>query len=599
MKVRGEQGAAAVLLVQVLDRRPGDRQAVEGRGAAADLVEDDQAAFARLVEDRRGLDHLDHEGRAAAGQIVGRADAAEQPVDDADLGFGGRHERTDLRQQRDQRVLPQEGALARHVGAGDQPQPAVLALARQIAIIGDEGTGAVAQNRFDHRMAAFDDAECRAGVHARPAIAAHHRQFRQSGGNVERRHGTRRTGDFVGAGENLLREVVEQAELDRQRPLAGTRDTVVEVGQLDRGEAHGIRHGLPVDQTVALGQRLLAVGHQLVGVGRGDFDEIPQHVVVLDFEGGNAGRRGDAALQFGDGLTAFVAQLALLVERGRIARRDEAAVARLQRQRLRKRPAQALDQNVVHAKLLAQRGQLGRRRRFRQMRAHPRAQTRGTGQPAADGGEVARPAAAEPEPRQRAFDVGTFAQTGADILAQRRRLDKAGDQVETADNRRNIRQRRGQPVGQQPRPGTGDGAVDHRQQRAGARTRQGLREFEIAPRRRVDFHNAAGRTGRRQHLRARQPRQPVDLGQRQVVEQGSRRRGLGAAGRAERLQRGDAVIVGEAPFGVGRIEPAGGQRRHRVAQLGPGFEQRRLLDQRLGQQQLARGDARQRRRQIE
>ena len=59
---------------------------VEGRGAAADLVEDDKRARPRLVEDRRGLDHLDHKGRAAASQIVGGADPAEEAVDDADPG---------------------------------------------------------------------------------------------------------------------------------------------------------------------------------------------------------------------------------------------------------------------------------------------------------------------------------------------------------------------------------------------------------------------------------------------------------------------------------------------------------------------------------
>ena len=42
----GEQGAAAIDVVQMLDRRPGDRQAVECRGAAADLVEDDEGALA-------------------------------------------------------------------------------------------------------------------------------------------------------------------------------------------------------------------------------------------------------------------------------------------------------------------------------------------------------------------------------------------------------------------------------------------------------------------------------------------------------------------------------------------------------------------------
>ena len=44
VEMRGEQRAAFVDFVQVLDRRPGNRQAVEGRGAAADLVEDDKRA---------------------------------------------------------------------------------------------------------------------------------------------------------------------------------------------------------------------------------------------------------------------------------------------------------------------------------------------------------------------------------------------------------------------------------------------------------------------------------------------------------------------------------------------------------------------------
>ena len=81
------------VLVQMLDHRPGDRQPVERRGAAPDLVENDERAPRRLIEDRGGLDHLDHEGRAAAGEIVGRADAREQPVDDADMRVRRRHGR--------------------------------------------------------------------------------------------------------------------------------------------------------------------------------------------------------------------------------------------------------------------------------------------------------------------------------------------------------------------------------------------------------------------------------------------------------------------------------------------------------------------------
>ena len=77
--------------VQVLQHRPGDGQPVEGGRAAPDLVEDHQAALRRLVEDCRRLGHLDHEGGAAARQVVGGADTGEEPVGHADMGGRGGH----------------------------------------------------------------------------------------------------------------------------------------------------------------------------------------------------------------------------------------------------------------------------------------------------------------------------------------------------------------------------------------------------------------------------------------------------------------------------------------------------------------------------
>ena len=80
----------------------------------------------RLVEDRRGLHHLDHEGGSPARQVVSGTDTAEQAVDDPDMGSIRGHERAGLRQYRDQRILPQEGRFTRHVRTGDQPQPVGL-----------------------------------------------------------------------------------------------------------------------------------------------------------------------------------------------------------------------------------------------------------------------------------------------------------------------------------------------------------------------------------------------------------------------------------------------------------------------------------------
>ena len=87
---------------------------------AADLVEDHQALGRGVVEDVGRLGHLDHERALAAAQVVGRADAGEQAVDDADPGTLGRDEAAQMGQDRDQGDLADVGALAGHVGAGDQ-----------------------------------------------------------------------------------------------------------------------------------------------------------------------------------------------------------------------------------------------------------------------------------------------------------------------------------------------------------------------------------------------------------------------------------------------------------------------------------------------
>src|SRR2546425_4819219 len=82
--MRGKDRLAPDAVVQTLGYGPRDRHAVVGRGATADLIEQDQASAGGGVQDRACLTHLDHEGRLAAHQVVGRADTREQPIHDPD-----------------------------------------------------------------------------------------------------------------------------------------------------------------------------------------------------------------------------------------------------------------------------------------------------------------------------------------------------------------------------------------------------------------------------------------------------------------------------------------------------------------------------------
>ncbi len=74
----------------------------------------------RMMENIRRLFHLDHERRFAAAQRVGRADARENPVDDADLRLGAGDKTAHLREDHDQRYLAHVGRLARHIRPGEQ-----------------------------------------------------------------------------------------------------------------------------------------------------------------------------------------------------------------------------------------------------------------------------------------------------------------------------------------------------------------------------------------------------------------------------------------------------------------------------------------------
>ena len=230
-----------------------------------------------------------------------------------------------------QRVLAQEGRLAAHVRAGQQPDRPVPVAGprRQIAMIGDEGAARLPPQRLlDHRMAPALDGKHLRAVDLRAAIGLLLGEKRQACGDVDDRERPGARLDRLGFRNDGRRHPVEGFEFDRQRLVGGIGDAAFEIGKFGRGEAHGVRHRLAVDEA---GLRVRRLRHRR-GIAGGDFDEIAEDVVVLDLQRPDAGLLGILQLQAGDDATRLVAQCPDLVELGVGAVAQEAAIAFQQRQ---------------------------------------------------------------------------------------------------------------------------------------------------------------------------------------------------------------------------------------------------------------------------
>jgi hypothetical protein len=321
VEMGGEQGAAAVGVVQVLDRRPGDREPVEGRGAAADLVENHQRARGRLVEDRGGLDHFHHEGGAPAGEVVGRTHAGEQPVHHADAGGFGRHETPHLGQHRDQRVLAKVSGFAAHIGAGDEIDAPAIGTAlgalgagrwRQVAIIGDEcgrALGRIARERLlDHRMAPAENHEIAACIDVGAHIGALDRERRERRSDIDGGERAGRGLDGVGGGDRFGGQRIEDRQFQPQRPVRRIGDAGFEAGEFRGGEADLAGERLAVDEG-----RVPRRGHEFIAVLRRDLDKIAEHIVVADFQTPNLGFLRITRLQGCHHAAGFIAQRPRLI----------------------------------------------------------------------------------------------------------------------------------------------------------------------------------------------------------------------------------------------------------------------------------------------
>ena len=103
--------------------------------------------------------------------------------------------------------------------------------------------------------------------------------------------------NLVCLGKNGCYQFIEQFKFKGKRLITGLGNLAFKFGQFHGRKAHGICHGLTVDEFVFF--------HHLVGGFGRYFDEITQNVVVLDLEIADPGLFGIAGLKIGDQLFAF------------------------------------------------------------------------------------------------------------------------------------------------------------------------------------------------------------------------------------------------------------------------------------------------------
>ena len=308
MVVRRKERAAADVLVQEFHHAPGQRNAVVGARAAADLVQDHQAPRRGRVQDPRRLGHLDHERALPPGQLVAGAHAGENAVGHADPRLAGRHETADLGQQRDQRHLANVRALARHVRTGDQEDRAVGLSGRDV--VGHEGPF-----RLDHvqdRVPPVDDLQLRLLDDLRPAVVPLPGQLGQRDQHVELgQHVGRGLHPPPGRGHGVA-EFQEQLVLQLLRLLVGREDLLLILLQLGRDVTLGVLHRLLAD----------VLRGDLLAMRVGDLDVVAENLVEADLERGNAGPLALFGLVAGDPLLAAVGQFAQGVQRLVVSRRE-------------------------------------------------------------------------------------------------------------------------------------------------------------------------------------------------------------------------------------------------------------------------------------
>ena len=564
----GEQAAATQIIMHSLEHRPGDGEAVIGAGAAPDFIEDDQAARCRARQDRGGFHHFHHEGTASLRQIIRRADAAVQPVDDADVRGARRHEAAGLRQHGDQRVLPQKGRFSRHVRPRHQPQPGI---GRQVAIIGDELAPAGTHRRFDHRVPPGLDMKGASRIDMRPHPVFGRRQFRQPGRHIDPRQRQRGAADRRRFGKDERPQFLQMRGFGGERMVAGLGNRRCQRRQVDTAEAHHAGERLAVDQPRIGAQ-------QRIGELCRDFDMIAEHAIVTDFQRRHPGFAAQPGFERHHRAAPVARGFAQRIEPGIMPRRDRAAGGGIVRRFGDQRAPQRLDKPAMLPDAGQCRGQ--QRRRHQRRRRQHGLQRQRQRQPVAHLAKITRCPAPHRQPAKRPRHIGHGGQRLAHPAAADTVFGKPADQIKPVGNRCSIGQWCRQVGGEQAPAAGSDSAVDHGLEAAGAAAAGPLRQFKAGAGRGIDRHGAARQFGaRRREQRHGAPGGHLDIGEQRASR--------GDFGRAEMTK------TGKGCHAEARLQPGLAARRGEIERRSRGRRCPAIRLPAFGRNQLGRRQPRQ------
>src|SRR5262245_5933983 len=224
----------------------------------------------------------------AAQRVIVQPDTSEYVVDDAERSRRGGDKCADLRQQTDQRHLPEIDRLPGHVRRCQQHDlrtgtdfslsghtevcPTKPRVVRREAALGL--IARIGQPPLNHWVAALADHDLAALVQFGPDVAVTRRAFGQRRVKVDARDARGHLGDAVGVAADLGADLTVEIGFEFDDPLAGVGDHRFMLFQFQREEAFGIRQSLLAD----------VIAWRELQVRLRDLDVITEDLVVADLE---------------------------------------------------------------------------------------------------------------------------------------------------------------------------------------------------------------------------------------------------------------------------------------------------------------------------